>query len=273
LSEPAGLCGYLRLRCAARPDGTAFVAEQSFAAPFHLSKAYWDGGSLLVHVINPTAGLFGGDRVTTDVTVGTGARVVLSSPSAARFHPSSGREIEVEQRFDVRAGAFLDVYPEITIPQRDSRTRQRTSIEIESGGELLYLETVAPGRVASGEIFAFARFGWQTDVRLAGRLVHRERADLMPGTLSALRTFSPAGYYAGLLVVSPASESWGDDFPRQAHEMGREGIMTGASRLTSGGWSIRVLAPDALGLRRALAAWRSQIYQRLGRPLPEVRKY
>lgn len=275
MSETAGLCGHLRLRCAARPDGTSFIAEQAFAAPFHLSKAYWDGDNLLVNVINPTAGLFGGDRVTSRVAVDPGARVVLCSPSAARFHPSGGRQIEVEQRFDVRAGAFLDIYPEISIPQRGSRTSQRTSIDIESGGELLYLETVAPGRVASGEAFEFTKFAWQTDVRLTGRLIHRERAELVPGegSLAGLRAFSMAGYYAGLLVVSPASEAWGEEFSREAPGIGVGGVVTGATRLTAGGWSVRILARDALGLRRAVTAWREAIYRRLGRKPPAVRRY
>jgi urease accessory protein len=275
LSEAAGLSGHLKLRCAARADGTSFVAKQSFAAPFHLSKTYWDGHSLLVHVVNPTAGLFGGDRLTTHVAIEPGARVVLSSPSAARFHPSREREVELHQRFEVRSGASLDIYPEISIPQRNSRARQRTSIDIERGGELLYLETLAPGRVASGEVFAFTRYAWQTDVRLAGRLIHRERAGLMQDEtrLAGLRTFSPAGYYAGLLIVSPASEGWGEGFTRHATEIGGDGIVTGATSLTEGGWSVRILAADALGLRRAIGTWRDFIYQRMNRPRPDLRKY
>jgi urease accessory protein len=251
------------------------VAEQAFAAPFHLSKPYWDGHSLLVHVVNPTAGLLGGDRPTTHVTTGPGARVVLSSPSAARFHPSGEREVELHQRFEVHAGSFLDVYPEISIPQRGSRARQRTLIEIEPGGELLYLETLAPGRVASGEAFAFTRFTWQTDVRLAGRLIHRERADLTPDEtrLAGLRAFSPAGYYAGLLVISPTSEKWDEDFARSATGISGEGVVTGATRLTAGGWSIRILAADPLGLRRAIGGWRTLIYQRMNRSLPDLRRY
>ena len=207
LSEPAGLRGHFHLTCAARPDGTSYVAQQAFAAPFHLSKTYWDGDVLLVHVINQTAGLFGGDALGLRVKVEPRAGVLLSSPSAARFHPSAGRDVELEQHFEVKAGAFLDVYPEIAIPQRDSRAQQRTRIEVEPGGELLYLETLAPGRVASGETFAFAKYAWKTDVRLGGRLILRgtrrpNAARLQPGR--------PAGVFSVRILRRTADRVAGE---------------------------------------------------------------
>jgi urease accessory protein len=272
LSESGGLRGDFQLTCAARADGSTYVARQSFAAPFHLSKTYWNDGILLVHVINQTAGLFGGDTLATRVTIGPGASVLLSSPSAARFHPSAGREVRLEQFFEVSAGAFLDVFPEISIPQRECRATQRTQIEVEPGGEVLYLETLAPGRVASGEAFAFSRFAWRTDVRMGGRLVHRERATLAPGdeSLAPLRAFYPASYYAGLLVISPKCEAWPTDF---AHEIATFGGHVAATRLPAGGWSIRALCVDALTLRRTLHSLRVCLYQRLDRPLPDPRRY
>jgi urease accessory protein len=277
LSESGGLTGHFELACAARPDGSTHVARQSFAAPFHLSKTYWDGHVLLVHVINQTAGLFGGDTLATRVSVEPGAHVLLSSPSAARFHPSTGRrDIRLEQRFEVRAGASLDVFPEISIPQRGARARQQTQIEIEPGGELLYLETLAPGRVASGESFAFDRFAWSTDVRLGPRLIHRERAALAPGddSLAPLRALHPASYYAGLLVISPKSESWNAAFARDIAALGEgTSVRIAASRLTAGGWSIRLLAPDALALRSTLHHIRTHLYRMLARPLPDLRRY
>ncbi len=271
-----GLRGNLRLVCRADPARGTFLAEQFFCAPVHLSKAYWNGDALLVNVVNQTAGIFGGDSITAHVVVEPGARVLLTSPSAARFHPSRGRESRLRQIFEVRAAASLDVFPEISIPQRDSRSLQETAIEIEPGGELLYLETLAPGRIASGEAFAFARYAWSTDIRVAGRLVHRERAAIAPGeanSLAGLRAFFPAGYYAGLVVISPAAEKWDADFPRAVSRLA-EGLSAqiAASRLNAHGWSIRLLAADSLALREGIRRLRGLLYARLNRPLPDVRR-
>jgi urease accessory protein len=275
LSEHPGLSGTFELVCAAHAKRGTFVARQSFSAPLHLSKTFWDGEILLVNVVNQTAGWFGGDRATMRVKVEAGARVLLSSPSAARFHPSEGREVQLEQNFEIAAGAFLDVYPEISIPQRDSRSMQTTMIDVERGGELLYLETLAPGRVASGESFLFARYAWRNEVRLDGRLVHRERTLLEPGgaSLAALQAFYPASYYAGLIIISPASETWQSDFAEAIAALGeRSKVQIGASRLCAGGWSIRLLAADALGLRETVARLRTLVYLRLGKPEPATRR-
>jgi urease accessory protein len=274
LSDP-GLKGNRHLVCAAHPERGTFLAEQSFSAPIHLSKSYWDGGTLIVHVVNQTAGFFGGDSVTARVVVEPGARVLLSSPSAARFHPSRERQARLEQTFVVHAGASLDVFPEISIPQRDSRSFQKTTIALEPGGELLYLETLAPGRVASGEAFAFAEYAWSTAITVAGRLVHRERAVLTPGdfSLAGLRAFFPASYYAGLVLFSPTAERWDTDFLQAVSGLSAGlPLKIAASALSSSGWSVRLLAGDSLALREGIRRLREMIYQRLGRPLPNPRR-
>jgi urease accessory protein len=272
---PGGLSGGLNLVCAAHPERGTFVAKQSFSAPMHLSKTFWDGEKLLVNVVNQTAGIMGGDRISTHVVVESGARVLLSSPSAARFHPSHGRESRLEQTFEVRAGGWLDVFPEISIPQRDSRSQQKTTIYVEQGGELLYLETLAPGRVASGEAFVFSRYAWRTDIKVADKLVHRERVALSPGdaSMAGLRALFPASYYASIVLISPAAEGWKTDFLHAVLELaGDPSIKMAASRLNAHGWSIRLLAADSLALRAGIREVRKLIYERLNRRLPNPRR-
>lgn len=278
LSDPVrgGLNGNLNLVCASDPERGTFLAEQSFSAPIHLSKAYWNGDTLLVNIVNQTAGIFGGDCITTHVVVEAGARVLLSSPSAARFHPSKGREARLEQTFEIRAGGSLDVFPEISIPQRDSRSFQKTNINVEQGGELIYLETLAPGRVASGEAFAFANYSWWTDICVAGRAIHRERASITPhdSSLAGLTALFPTSYYAGIIVISSTSENWEPDFAHAASALGNNTtVRIAASKLCSGGWSIRLLAANSLVLRQSIASLRRLIYGRLGKQVPSPRRY
>jgi urease accessory protein len=274
-SVPAGLSGSLNLVCAAHPERGTFVARQSFSAPMHISKTYWDGETLLINVVNQTAGILGGDSIVTHVVIEPGARVLLSSPSAARFHPSRGREARLQQTFEVRAGGSLDVFPEISIPQGDSCSFQKTAIYLEEGGELLYLETLAPGRVASGEAFAFSRYSWWTDVKVADRLVHRERVSLTPpdSSMAGLRALFPASYYASLVLISPASESWKTDFLHAVLELSdQSSTKVAASQLSAHGWSIRILADSSLALRAAIGKLRKMIYERLDRRLPDPRR-
>ncbi len=269
------LSGNLRLICAAAPGRGTFLAEQSFSAPIHLSKSYWDGDTLLVHLVNPTAGIFGGDSLRTHVEVETGARVLLSSPSAARFHPSRGRESRLEQHFHIRSGGSLDVYPEISIPQRDSRSRQRTVIHLEPGAELIYLETLTPGRVASGESFAFATYSWSTDIFVGDRRILRERASVSPGTASiaGLRALFPASYYASLVVVPANLHAFSSDFSHEVAKLATgSSLVVAASPLNADGWSIRLLAGDSIHFQEGIRTVRALVYRELGRRQPDTRR-
>jgi urease accessory protein len=267
--------GGLHLVCVSSPERGTYLAHQSFAAPMHVSKSYWDGETLLVHLVNPTAGVFGGDRIRTHVTVEAGARVLLSSPSATRFHPSRGRVAELDQLFEVRAGGSLDVFPEISIPQRGSRSRQKTTVHVEREGELIYLETLTPGRVASGEIFVFEEFVWATDISVGGRLILRERGAIRPEdeSTAGLRAVFPASYHASVVVVSPRARSFGASFARDVSGLSVDKrTVLAASLLRENGWIIRLLAADGVAFQEGIRQARALVYERLGRKPPSTRR-
>src|SRR5215207_8034190 len=60
--------GHLDILCAVDAEGRSHLRHQSFRAPIHLSKPHLDEGTLVVNVVNPTAGLLAGDRVACRVT-------------------------------------------------------------------------------------------------------------------------------------------------------------------------------------------------------------
>lgn len=273
MSEERGIAGHLELVCDVDSRGLTRLRRQSFRAPVHLSKPYHDAGALVVNVVNPTAGFLDGDRLRNDVSVERGARLLLTTPSASRVHAMRGGRAEVTQRFRVAAGGSLDVWPELLIPQRGARYRQRTELDVAHGAELLFFERLAPGRVAMGEAWAFAELRWATDVRLGGRLVARERYRLAPGegSLDALRRRFACAYYASAFVVAPGlgvGAAWRDALLA----LHGESVWVGVSALAAGAWSLKVVAADSLVFRRTLHAARQVIYDALGRPMPGLRR-
>lgn len=267
------LSGHLSLSCAPRADGSTFIRAQSFAAPIHLSKPHLDEGVLVVNVVNPTAGLFAGDRIHVSVAVESGARVLLTAPSASRAHRMPEGEARVEQEFAVASGGWLESWPEIFIPQGGARYRQRTVARVEEGGGLLLIEMIAPGRTAAGEVFAFAELDWETEVFLGGEKIARERYTLTAGSpaLAALRARFPEAYYASCLIVSPRltndAACW-----RRIHDLHDDAAWVGVSALVRGGWAIRTVAEGSIALRKAIAAIRREIYAALGRRGPALRR-
>ena len=267
------LDGHLHLVCDTDANGQSRLCQQSFCAPIHLSKPHFDGNTLVLNVANPTAGFFSGDRLTVDVSVERGARLLLTTPSANRVHAMASGCASVQQRFQVADGGSLETWPELLIPQRGSHYRQHTVIELEAGAELLFFERLAPGRTAMGEIFAFTELRLDTDLRMTGRLLLRERARLTPGSrpLAALTRRFPGAYYASAVICAPAltplSACW-----QILHEQQDERTWIGVSALGGAAFVLKIVAGDSLALRRVMLCVRQTIYASLGRQAPGLRR-
>jgi urease accessory protein len=270
----SGLHGHLRLVCAVDQAGRSYLREQSFCVPFSLSKPFHDNGVLVVNVVNTTAGLFRGDSTRSEVRAETGARLLLTNPSATRVHDTQGGWSETTQEFFVSAGGRIEILPEFFIPQRGARHRQRTRINVEPGGELGFLEILAPGRVASGEVFAFDELDWSTEIRHGEDLVARERFILsrQNKSLAAVKSFAPHAYVATFFLITNRlnknSKCWSEIDALQAR-----GLWIGSSALVAGGWVIKILAEDSTELRRAVAQVRQCCYRSADWPLAEARKF
>lgn len=269
----AGLFGHLHLVCAINGSGDNYLRQQSFQAPMHLSKPFDAGGTLVANVVNVTAGLLAGDRVHIGVKVESGARLLLTTPSASRVHRMKEGHAAVEQEFTVASGAWLEIWPELFIPHRGARYSQKSAVRVAPGGELLFFETLAPGRVASGEAFAYDQLDWSTDIFLGSQTIARERYSLAPaqGGLDALRTRFPAAYYASCFIVTErltdGSSCWS-----QIHSFQEKDVWTGCSRLVGGGWTVKILAGSSVAFRQTLLAIRRVLFSALGLEMPLLRR-
>lgn len=268
--------GHLALRVAARPDdGVTALAAQAFRAPFHLSKPYWDADTrtLLVQVVNPTAGILSGDRLESAVVVEAGAALLLTTPSASRVFRMREGEARSSQAFRVAAGAWLEVLPEPLVPHRGSVFHQRTTLEAEPGGAAFYADLLFPGRIAHGEVWGWSRLVLELEVRHGGALLLHERLDQSAEHLRALAELAGAGEAASFgnaIFIPPTSPAANDPAPTstpastsapawraELHDLQGDGVWIGASPLRTGpGWSIKFVAPDGIRLRQTLAAIR-----------------
>jgi urease accessory protein len=268
-----GLRGHLSLVCGLDNRGISTITEQSFRAPMHISKPHLDGGALVLNVLNPTAGLLAGDEITCEVHVKTRARLVLTTPSANRAHRMPTGMAVVKQKFSVDEAAALEIWPEVFIPQRETCYMQSTQVDIRDDGELMFWELLAPGRVASGEVFRYRQLDWSTEIRLNEQLIIRERYRLVPeeASVKSWRAAFPTGYYASGIIISPLLSATAP-FWEEIHAMHTASTWVGCSSLAAGGGTIRVLASDSVALRQVLHEIRQRLYCALGRPVPTLRR-
>lgn len=267
------LRGHLDLRADLRPDGVPHLSRQSFRAPVHLSKAHLESGALVVHLVNPTAGFFDGDRLELDVTAGAGCPLVLSTPSASRVHRARGEEAAVcHQRLVVEEGGFLEWIPEPFIPQAGARYHQRTELDLRSEADLIYFDWIAPGRVARGEAFAYASLRCELDLRVEGALVARERYTLRPDDpgVMAMRERFPEGHFVTVYSAGIGPDHWP---AAELDALGSERVYIGHGPLEKEVRMVRAICADSLSARALMGSVRDLLYAALKRPMPRLGRH
>lgn len=268
--------GHLSLRAAARETGRTALMAQAFRAPYHLSKPYWDADAktLLVQVVNPTAGILSGDRLESEIAVDAGAALLVTTPSASRVFQMKEGVAECRQNFSVAAGGWLEVMPEPLVPHRGSSYRQHTRIDVAQGGELFFADLLVPGRVAHGEAWEWKNLRLETEVRVGNELVLRERFDQTGADLKALAALagSGAGACFGNAVLIATEDASDIEWRNTVNALHREGLWVGVSALRRGGWSVKFVAADGIRLRGALRAIRAALAQRFPRLKCDARK-
>jgi urease accessory protein len=275
----AEFSGHLLMRAEPRENGRTVLARQSFCAPFHLGKPYWDedGRTLMAQVVNPTAGILEGDRLELDIGVAAGASLLVVTPSVSRvFHMRQGEATGV-QRLAVAAGGWLEFLPEPLVPHRASRYRQATEIAVAEGGELVFADFLTPGRIARGETWAWTRLKLELTVRVAGELILRERLDQSGGELQALAALAGAENGVccfGNLVLVSAALGEGGAWREALERLHGPRAWIGVSELRGkrGGWSVKIVAADGAEMRRLIGLVRGILAERLPRMGTSLRR-
>jgi urease accessory protein len=226
------LTGSLTLRFTATHDRTVLshadvVAPLKIVRPFHL-----EDGRLLVQMLALGPGLCGGDAYTVDVTVETGARVVLVAQSATRVLASRADDAPARQdiRLRVRSGGQLEYYPGLVIPYPGSALEQRLEVALEADARLGVIESFAMGRTGRGEYLRFRRLLSRTIVTRDGAPLYRDGIDLQPqsgdvagmGVLEGFR-YVASGYFHGA-HVPPAQDEPGDGVLAAVGEVGPDEV-------------------------------------------------
>lgn len=284
------ICGSLQSELRLRFDvdaerGLTRLVERKAGGLAHVGKPFRDGEVLVLQLVNPTAGLFSGDELVMRVQLEAGAKVALTSPSAARFHTMEAGRAELRQEFELGEGAWLDFWPEMMIPQRASETRQTTVLRLAKGARAVFLDSLAPGRVAHGENGEFRRLETGFELWREGELLVKERGVISPqrGMWPLEVTGWERCYYGALWVVDEAAgdlagvEKCAAGFQPAVFAGQRAGsplheVLCGWSLLEPGVGVLRVLAPGSLALRRALAAARADLQKKVPLLATDFRK-
>ena len=258
------------MHCDVRADGTPYVSQQDFRAPIHLSKSHVDNGFLVQSIVNPTAGFFDSDLLDVSVKVGPFAKLVLSTPSASRVYRSrNGNGTKVTQNFQVSEDAVFEWIPEAFIPHAGAKYHQSTRIFLHESASLLYVDWIAPGRVAMGEIFVYDKLRWEFDLLMCGNLLARERFTIAPDddSLAALKMKFAAAHFITVYAAGLFTQSWPEELLDQFNQ---EDCYFGHGPVGNGVFVIRALCRDSLAARRTIETLRKLLYHSAGATPPHL---
>jgi urease accessory protein len=269
-----GMTGRLRLVVGLDEDGRCRLREQ-FGSQLHRVLRLIPGEAPhqgLIYLLNPSGGIAQGDRLEAEVRVESGAHAIVTSPSATKVYRMDRGEASSTTRFFVQAGGFLEHLPELLIPQEGSRFVEDVELALEPGAKALAWELVAPGRQARGESLRYDRLSLRFRVSHGGRVIVRERMDLVPSeNLGGSVVLGPYSYYGVLLAVGEGADQ-AIEALRERVQNPRE-VFAGVTRLPAPGLMVKALAPDSKSLLRLFGEARETVIPLLaGRPALGLRK-
>jgi urease accessory protein len=159
--------------------------------------------ALLLH---PPGGIAGGDVLSMHVDVDGGARVLITTPGAAKWYRTSSRTARQSVVLRIAAGACLEWLPQESILFDGSDAQQVLDIDLSGDARMIGWDVVQLGRTAAGENWRSGR--WRQDLRLRrdGRLLWCERADLTAESAlrQAAQGLSATAVFGTLWASAPA---------------------------------------------------------------------
>jgi urease accessory protein len=259
LSAQADAAAISSQRVAAR----ARMEVEHRAGRSRLARLYQDGAAkirlpdtdadpLEAVLINMAGGLTGGDRLGWEVSVGDGARAVITTQACEKVYRALAGRAEVDVRLSVGGGGFLGWLPQETIIYDRSAFSRTLDADLAAGAEALVVEATVFGRSAMGERVESGTFSDRWRIRQGGRLIHAEDFFVGPDIEATLARAASAGgriAIATLLLVSERAEALLQPARQIIGDDGGASVWTVAG---TGKLLARVYAKDGYTLRKRL---------------------
>jgi urease accessory protein len=199
--------GRVALTVAAR-DGATRRARLREEGPLRLRCPGPVATELEAVIVNTAGGVAGGDRLTFEIAVGAGARLVVTTAAAEKIYRTLKPAATIGVRLDVGADAALAWLPQETILFDRARLSRTIDVDLAEDARLLLAEAIVFGRSGMGEAVNECRLLDRWRLRREGRLIHAEALRLatvlaVPGDeATAARVRALAGDFRGEVAIS-----------------------------------------------------------------------
>jgi urease accessory protein len=154
VNAPAGWLGRLELHFESVARGTQ-LSRSEHEGPLRVQRVLEPEGPECPHVylLHPPGGVVGGDRLETCVSIGPGARVLLTTPAAQKLYRSAGQSAEISNLLRLGEGASLDFLPSETLAFPAAQASSTTRVELAPNAAFIGWDIACYGMPARGEVF------------------------------------------------------------------------------------------------------------------------
>ena len=274
-NDRIGRDGLLRL-VFERRGGLTILTERRYTLPLQvLEPSRLPDGSLYLMILNPTGGIFGGDQLRTEIALGAGTHVVLTTPSATKIHRALSLPAICRTEISIDEGAVVEYLPDHLIPHPGAVLRQYLGITMAPGSCAIVYDALAAGRIGRDERWKFREMSSEISIDFGETVAYLSRSSLIPGInpLGAIGLMDGFDYLGSIVAVRNGAESKMDFKAVDTVMAGIPGVLAGASGLAREGVVAKFLARSADALTHAmLSGWSIMRKQLIGTGGFDLRK-
>lgn len=247
------------------------VAHFRHSGPLRILQSLYPEGDAICHnvIVHPPGGLVGGDTLDLQLSAGTGAHGLITTPGATRFYRSTGEPALQRTHLTLEAGARMEWLPLEAICYSGCLAENHLTMTLAPGAELIGWDVTALGLPAASLPFAHGSFCQHIEV--PGVWLERARLQASDSLLMS-SPLGMAGHRCMASLFFVAGSKLDRHRRQQALDTARQIIEAHPLSATAGATSpdgqvvvVRVLAPvvePAMALlRQVWLAWRSHFWQ------------
>jgi len=249
-------------------EGRTVLSDSFSTMPLYVPQPFSldESGCAYTYLVNPAAGLAGGDITETFITLGEGAHAFITTPSATKVYRSLGEHSEQTTEILMRKGSVLEYLPGCVIPFAGSLYAQRMKVSMDGSSTVFLLDSFTSGRVARGEHILFREYKAATIIESEGRRLVTERVLLRPDSMdySAIGLFE--SYSAAVVIyMIPGTSLLKERLAETLNLLhnSEKNLISGVSALPYDGVIVRLLCSGTVPLEKAAVSvwsvWRREI--------------
>jgi len=231
-SEAVPIAGW-RARLAldfAQRGARTVLSERRHAGPVTVHRPQYPEGDAVCHalVAHPPEGIAGGDELELTVRAKAGARALLTTPGAGKWHRTAGPWAHQHVALEAGAGAVLEWLPQETIVYDGAAAELEADIRLAADARFIGWEILRLARAGPGERAARGQLRTRTTIRRDGRIAWQARAQLEGGADLLDSTLGLAGepVFGTLFAAAPQIDAPLVDACRAPHPVAGTGAIT-----------------------------------------------